>query len=180
MGCVCDKTAGRAQCRLCNCSNCCCCLQEPLLEAIGVMQHTDVLIGMHGAGVPALHALAQNIALSACGSSSSAPGALMASFVDVYPQHQLLFTSPQHISRHPLLHAHPRGSSRSRHSRPFAPAVTACCACCAGWVNALFLKQGAVAIQLFPYGFSVDQYTTIRGSYYRSAASAACATNMLR
>ena len=27
-----------------------CCLQEPLLETMQLMQHTDVLIGVHGAG----------------------------------------------------------------------------------------------------------------------------------
>ena len=50
-------------------SRCCCCpLQEPLLEVVELLQRTDVLIGMHGAGEtpPSYAPLACRLQLGAC------------------------------------------------------------------------------------------------------------------
>lgn len=41
----------------------------------------------------------------------------------------------------------------------------------AGWTNALFLKQGAAALQLYPYGWSAVRFgreITIRGGNYKN------------
>lgn len=40
-------------------------------------------------------------------------------------------------------------------------------ACGAGWTNALFLKRGAAAVQLYPYGWRLPSGEAIRGSNYR-------------
>jgi hypothetical protein len=42
----------------------------------------------------------------------------------------------------------------------------------AGWTNALFLKRGAAALQLFPYGWRLATGATVRGFNYREIALA--------
>ena len=37
----------------------------------------------------------------------------------------------------------------------------------AGWTNALFMKRGAVAMQMFPYGWRLPNNSTVRGYNYR-------------
>jgi hypothetical protein len=37
----------------------------------------------------------------------------------------------------------------------------------AGWTNGMFVKHGAVALQMFPYGWRLPDNSTIRGYNYR-------------
>lgn len=163
-----------------------------------LLQHTDVLLGMHGAGAVrweggagwsfvGLASVALGLQVPLAGNADvlgTAQGAVAGwaalsvaayrlagvpgpVFVQEWSVHAVstLLCSARHTRLRPT--SHHKDTHVHTHSSPHPMPTT-------GWTNGLFIKTGAAAVQMFPYGWRLPGGDAIRGFNYRWVGSHAC------